>query len=73
MAKRTLEKIGTAAAVRHAMAAVHRMIADRECVKCYGPADVDGSIACSTCIRERDEWNRREQEMLAALSNGGER
>jgi len=66
MAKRTLEKIGTAAAVRHAMAAVHRMIAERECVKCYGPADVDGSIACSTCIREREEWYAREAAMLAA-------
>ena len=73
MAKTKMEKIGTAAAVRFAMKAHHQMIADRVCVGCYGPADVDGSVACSTCIAQRDEWNRREQAMLAALANGGER
>ena len=68
MAKTTMEKIGTAAAVRFAMKAHHQMILDRICVGCYAPADVDGSVACSTCIAQRDEWNRREAAMLAELA-----
>ena len=71
MAKTKLERIGTAAAVRHAMSAHRQMIADRVCVGCYGSADVDGSVACSTCIRQREEWYAREREMLAKLANDG--
>jgi 7-cyano-7-deazaguanine synthase in queuosine biosynthesis len=62
------DAIGTAAAVRVARAALAATIAAKECVKCYEPNDLDGSLACSKCVEERAAWYRKEAAMLAELA-----